>query len=225
MLRHVLLSVVALVGVNLLPAAPAHADACSDLSFASAAEEAYVQNVTAVTWGVTCLEARNVYRNYPSLKENTPHHITWSATAFEPSDVAIAGAALPVPVQSCRVTTTARVRNLFGATLVSVSMSQWWDYNGTRVWPEAPRIVPNTGSGVPSIIYSWDGIVTDNDWYTGNSVSPYYTHSTERFGKFSGTAGPFGSFGTNPRMLISKQANGDWATLNDWGLAGCEDDD
>ena len=217
-------SVVAVTGILIGPivtSETAHADACTSTAFASPTERAYVQQVTATTWGVTCLEARNAFRNNAFARDRAAHHIVYEGTSFEPSD-AFTSELLPVPVRSCTVTTVGRIKSWLGVTLVTFKMSQRFEYNLTRVWPDPVKITPITDSP----IYAYDGVVNAVDTWIGKAgVSSFWGHTSERLGRFTGTLGPFGEFGVNPRVVISKEADGNWSTLNDRGLPGCEDDD
>lgn len=215
----------ALVAAAAIPigSSAASADACTTTAFASPTEKAYVQQVTATTFGVTCLEARNAFRNNAFARDRAAHHIVYEGTAWEPSDAFVASSELlPVPVRACTVTTTARVKSWLGVTLVTFKMSQRFEYNLTRVWPDVVKITPVTDSP----IYAYDGVVNDVDTWIGKAgVSSFWGHTSERMGRFTGTLGPFGEFGVNTRAVISKEADGNWSTLNDRGLPGCEDDD
>ena len=216
-MRRLLIGVVALSAV----AVPARAQAVGPcdgvVGFASPTEAAYVNGVVKTTWGVTCLEARNVFRNRPWVRDQAPHHVSYEGTAFEPSDAFVEGAI----VRSCTVTSTGRVKSWLGVTLVTLKMVQKWRYDGNRVFIDSTTLHPD----VSVAIYAYDGVVNSIDDWIANNGSPFWGHTTERMGRFTGTLGPFGDFGMNPRVVISVEADGNWSTLNDRGLPGCEDDD
>ena len=89
MLRTLILGALAAAGAV---AAPAPAEAvCETTGFASPTEKAYVTGVVNTTWGITCLEARNVWRNYPVKREQSRHHWVYTARRPGPSPAIVEG--------------------------------------------------------------------------------------------------------------------------------------
>ena len=204
-------------------AAPTSAQAvCETTGFASPAEAAYARGVVNTTWGITCLEARNVYRHYPNWRNALPHHWVYTATPSGPSPAVVdeLDAEAAYPARDCVIHSRVRAETFLGVWVVHLDMWKDWDYDGWRVYPRAVRTEPY----VDASVLTYDGIVDSSDGYSKIGGSSFAKHTSHRIGKFSGSFPVVGGWGANPHAWIWGQYNGDWATPNDTGLADCRDD-
>jgi hypothetical protein len=122
----------------------------------------------------------------------------------------------------CKVTTTTRYRDWpFGNTLLSMRMEQTFGYDDTRVFPGPVLLFPDTTAN--GFRWHFAGIVLEQDFYSSGTNRQ---HTSERWSNFTftGILG-LGSVTTTLYTRIWAQANGDWATSHDEGLADCQDDD
>ena len=201
-----------------------HADTCTPLTFASTAEREWVQRVTSYTDNLSCSNARWIYRNQPSARDEYPGNRLITSTATKlPSPAFQEGA--QAARQWCRITTVNRYRAPiapFGDhTLFSLRMTQEFSYDGLSV--AVGPVVLDADTTANGWRWHWEGVVSASDVYF-DTIRNNYQHQSDRYGKFATDGVPpigVAAVASTLRTMIWVQANGDWRTLNEDGLAGC----
>jgi hypothetical protein len=190
------------------------------IRFRSLAERRWVRHVVSSTWGITCDEARRIYRRRPDLRAKMPYSA--SSTSFatiSPSPAATTDGGT-ASTHRCTVTTIYRRKNWVGLTLFSMRMKQTWDYNYSRVTAAyTPQMFPDTTT-LGSVLWNFRGFAHAEDYYHDDS---FRFHDSKRWSNFGGgTIGNIGDFGSTLYTKISKAYNGDWATQNKAGVPDCK---
>lgn len=223
MLRRILL--IALLGLA-VPAGTTHGDTCGGITFANDTEKLWVQRVTSFTTNLTCLEARNIYRNYPAWRDEIPGNMIGEAGVKVSPAIAEAEAA------GATITCTVWTRNKYRAPVIpfgdhvlwSVYMEQSWGYDNQKVvWYSDPIIRTDTttngfrwrAGGAP-----WG----QNWWEPADRRIKLWTDRNQPMESWA-IHPSIGGVGSVSYIWNWKQWNGDWATSHDTGLAGCRDDD
>ena len=177
----------------------------------------------------TCWEARYVYRNQPSWRDDLPGNTVKTAGAFRIPSPAIAETELPEALHAPRYCTVWNLEQYrapiipFGNhVLWSVRMEQTFAYDGFRVVTVYPsrrtsgeRTRPPTGSA---------GTPTERRGATTRRTPAWddLKHTSDRWQKLTSTAIPsIGITHSTPYLWVSKQWNGDWAATARTGLANC----
>jgi hypothetical protein len=221
---RLLLTALIATGVAVVPGR-AEADACSGINFANDTEKLWVQRVTAFTTNLTCLNARYIYRNHPSWRDEIPGNV------INASGVRVSPAFAEAEAAGATVTCTVWTQNKYRAPIIpfgdhvlwSFYMEQSWGYNNsTVVWVSDPIIRTNkTANG-----FRWfaDGAPWGQSWWV--PADRRLQHHTDRNQKMTSQSIPnIGQTHSVSYLHNWKQWNGDWATTHDQGLAGCRDDD
>ena len=202
--------------------APMVGTGCGFLTYRTRRARVWTNHVRGLT-DLTCREARWVWRRRPAWRDDLPYRITWSAGAVRVPNPAIATATSASSTRRyCKVTTTTKYRDWpFGNTLLSMRMEQTFGYDDTRVYPGQVLLFPDTTAN--GFRWHFAGIVLEQDFYSSGTNRQ---HTSERWSNFTSTGIlGLGSVTTTLYTKIWKQANGDWATSHDEGLADCQDDD
>jgi hypothetical protein len=223
-LRLLLLASMAAAAVAVMPGR-AQADTCSGITFANATEQDWVQRVTTWTSNLTCSNARYIYRNQPSWRDEMPGSMV--ATAGVVASPAVAEAAEAGATLTCTVWTRNRYRAPiipFGDhVLWTFYMEQSWGYNNsTVVWVSDP--ITRTDKTANGFRWIADGAPWGQSWWV--PADRRLQHHTDRNQKMTSQSIPnIGLVSSVSYLHNWKQWNGDWASSHDQGLAGCRDDD
>jgi hypothetical protein len=196
---------------------------CNFPTFRTRRERRWTNHVHRLT-DLRCREARWVWRRRPAWRDEMPFSVSSTSTAHRlPSPASTeTGRASHTVRKWCEVTTTTRYKSSpwpFTFTLFSVKMVQAFTYDGQTVAVGTPRFYPDSTAN--GFRWTFRGFVNRNDFYgPGNT-----THTSEAWSQFA-TDGVL-QIGSVHALIFTKiwsQANGDWATSHDKGLADCQND-
>jgi hypothetical protein len=215
-------ALVVLAGTVTVPAASSASAHTCVIAFKSTTERTWVQRVHHQT-DLTCREARYVYRNQASWRDEMPGNIYKAAGATPvPSPASWPERSLAA-TRFCRVWNLERYRAPivpFGRhVLWTVRMEQVFAYDGARVVAvDRPRVTTDTTANG----FRWfaDGPPWGNDWWTPTWA--HLQHTSERWQKMGSWSIPhIGSTHSTAYLRITVRHDGYWEVDGERGLPGC----